>query len=225
MSGKTDKVENRRPARKSNMSRSGKAAVFLDRDGTIIEDRGHLRDMSDVVFFPETFEALQNLRDYFLLFIVTNQVGVAEGIITPGDVDRINRFIVSALAERGIVITDVYVCPHRRADNCLCIKPKPYFLRKAAKLYGIDLGASFAVGDHPHDIQLAQNAGAHGIYVLSGHGHKHRAEISDGTAVVTGIKQAAEKIMSTCQVETLRSRQKQVKAKFILNHGVVKDGK
>jgi D-glycero-D-manno-heptose 1,7-bisphosphate phosphatase len=196
MTVKTDKVKNGRPSRKSNMSFSGKAAVFLDRDGTIIEDRGHLRDMSDVVFFPETFEALQKLRNYFLLFIVTNQVGVAEGIITSNDVDRINRCIVSALAERGIVITDVYVCPHRRADNCPCIKPKPYFLRKAAKRYGIDLGVSFAVGDHPHDIQLAQNTGAHGIYVLSGHGHKHRAEISAGIEVVTGIKQATEKIMS-----------------------------
>lgn len=205
---------------KVTMRHNANAAVFLDRDGTIIEDRGHLRDPSDVVFFPETFEALQKLHDYFLLFIVTNQVGVAEGIITAGDVDRINRYIVSALAEREVVVTDVYACPHRRADNCPCIKPKPYFLRKAAERYGIDLGASFTVGDHPHDIQLARNAGAHGIYVLSGHGHKHRAEISDGAAVVAGIKQAAEKIMSSCHIETLRSRRKQTKAEFILNLGV-----
>ncbi len=178
------------------MTRSGKAAVFLDRDGTIIEDRGHLRDLSDVVFFPETFEALRKLQDHFLLFIVTNQVGVAEGIITAGDVDRINRYIVSVLAERGVIVTDVYACPHRRADDCPCIKPKPYFLKKAAEQYGVDLSASFTVGDHPHDIELAQNAGAHGIYVLSGHGPKHRAEIPDGTEIVAGIKQAAEKIIN-----------------------------
>lgn len=201
MSGKIDEVENGRCASKSNKNLSRKAGVFLDRDGTIIEDRGHLQYMSDVVFFPETFEALQKLGEYFLLFIVTNQVGIAEGIITPGDVDRVNRCIVSALAERGIIITDVYVCPHRRADKCPCIKPKPYFLRKAAKRYGIDLGASFVVGDHPHDIQLAQNAGARGIYVLSGHGHKHLAEISDGTEVVTGIKQAVEKIILSGEPE------------------------
>ena len=220
MSVKTDKVKNGLCAKKSDISRRERAAVFLDRDGTIIEDRGHLRDISDVVFFPETFEALQKLSNYFLLFIVTNQVGIAEGIITPGDVDRVNRFIMSTLAERGIVITNVYVCPHRRADDCPCIKPKPYFLRKAAKRYGIDLGASFAVGDHPHDIQLAQNAGANGIYVLSGHGHKHLSDITDGTEVVAGIKQAAEKILSTRQVETIRNRHKQEKAKFILNLGV-----
>ncbi|MBN2592999.1 MAG: HAD-IIIA family hydrolase [Sedimentisphaerales bacterium] len=223
MSEKPDKVKDRLPEGKSNMSRNGKAAVFLDRDGTIIEDRGHIRDMSDVVFFPETFEALQKLQDHFLLFIVTNQVGVAEAIITPGDVDRINHHIVSTLAERRIVITDVYVCPHRRTDNCQCIKPKPYFLIKAAERYGIDLCVSFTVGDHPHDIQLAQNADARGIYVLSGHGRKHLAELSDGTEVVAGIKQAAEKIVSTCRVEKYRNRHKQAKEKSILNLDVASE--
>ena len=195
MFGITEEIDNRHRANRSNMNHNRKAAVFLDRDGTIIEDRGHLRDTSEVVFFPDTFEALQKLSEYFLLFIVTNQVGVAEGIITSDDVDLVNRSVVSALAEKGIIITDVFVCPHRRSDDCPCIKPKPYFLRTAAKHYGVDLDASFTVGDHPHDVKLAQNAGARGIYVLSGHGRKHLAEISDGIEVVTGIKQAAEKII------------------------------
>ena len=174
-----------------------KAAVFLDRDGTIIEDRGHLRDPSDVVFFPETFEALKKLQDCFLLFIVTNQVGVAKGFLTLDDVNRINRSVIDVLAEKEVLITDVYTCPHSRADNCSCIKPKPFFLKKAAARYGIDLQTSFTIGDHPHDIQLAQNAGARGIYVLSGHGSKHRAEIAEGAQVVSGIKQATEKILTS----------------------------
>ena len=114
------------------MNRNGKAAVFLDRDGTIIEDRGHLRDSSDAVFLPGAFEALQKLQDYFLLFIVTNQTGVAEGTITLADVNRVNRSVVAALTERRIAVADVYVCPHRRADDCSCIKPKPYFIRRAS---------------------------------------------------------------------------------------------
>ena len=197
-----DKTEMDTAQRKLTTSHLGNAAVFLDRDGTIIEDHGHLRDPSDVVFFPETFEALQKLQDHFLLFIVTNQVGVAKGLLTPGDVNQINRYIVSTLAEKEIVMTEVYTCLHGRADNCPCIKPKPFFLRKAVEQYGIDLSASFTIGDHPHDIQLAQNVGAHGIYVLSGHGSKHQAEISEGTQVVPGIKQAAEQIISFCPVET-----------------------
>lgn len=205
---------------KMTMRHNANAAVFLDRDGTIIEDRGHLRDPSEVVFFPDIFEALLKLQRHFLLLIVTNQPGVAEGVITRNDVDRVNAHVIAVLAGRGVKIRDLYMCPHRRSEQCRCMKPKPYFLREAAERYGIELGASFTVGDHPHDIQLARNAGAHGIYVLSGHGQKHRAEVPNGTEVVAGIKQAAEKIMSSYHIETLRSRHRQMKAKFILNLGV-----
>ena len=117
------------------MSNDKNAAVFLDRDGTIIEDRGHLRDPSDAVIFPETFEALRKLQDYFSLFIVTNQAGIAEGRISLDDANRVNSSIVTTLAEARLKITDVYVCPHSRSDNCVCIKPKPYFVRKAAEDY------------------------------------------------------------------------------------------
>src|SRR4030042_3020131 len=222
MKNRTEPKAGRRQE-KVTMRHNANAAVFLDRDGTIIEDRGHLRDPSDIVFFPETFEALQKLRDYFLLFIVTNQVGIAEGQIASGDVDRVNCCIVSALAERGIVITDVYVCPHRRADNCLCIKPKPYFLRKAAKHYGIDLGVSFTVGDHPHDVQLARNAGARGVYILTGHGRKHLNELPEDTEIVSGIAEAAETIVSRRAATVRRRRPKPIQKSFLLNIMVAHD--
>jgi len=196
------------------------AAIFLDRDGTIIEDRGHLRDPSDVVLFPETFPALRKLQDYFLLFIVTNQAGIAEGKISRSDANRVNSGIVAALAEGGVEVTDVYVCPHRRSDNCHCIKPKPYFLKRAATLYGLDLSKSFTVGDHPHDIQLAKNVGARGIYVFTGHGKKHLAELPKDTEAVTGIMEAAEKITSSYQVGTPQRRHKQMETEFTLNLGV-----
>lgn len=196
------------------------AAIFLDRDGTIIEDVGHLRDPSDVVLFPETFPALRKLQDYFLLFIVTNQAGIAEGKISRSDANRVNSGIVAALAEGGVEVTDVYVCPHRRSDNCHCIKPKPYFLKRAATLYGLDLSESFTVGDHPHDIQLAKNVGARGIYVFTGHGEKHLAELPQDTEVVPGIMQAAEKITSSYGVETPQRRRKPKERGFILNLGV-----
>jgi len=177
------------------MNNNRKAAIFLDRDGTIIEDRGYLRDASGIAFYPGAFEALQRLQDRFLLFIVTNQTGVAKGVLTIKDVERINRRIVAALSERGIAVTDVYVCPHNRADNCRCIKPKPYFIERAAECYGIDLSKSFAVGDHPHDVQFARNAGARGIYVLTGHGNKHQAELPPDTVIASGMADAAGKIL------------------------------
>jgi len=173
-----------------------KVAIFLDRDGTIIEDNGHLSDLSEVVFFQKAFEALLRLRKYFLLFIVTNQPGVASGLISREDVNYINSGIVKRFTQAGIEIADIYVCPHERSNNCDCIKPKPYFLQKAAKDYHIDLQQSFVVGDHPCDVQLAKNAGARGIYVLTGHGRKHVAELPEDTEIASGIMGAAEKIIS-----------------------------
>jgi len=154
-----------------------RAGLFLDRDGTLIEDRGHLRNQSQVAFIPGTVEALKRLQDEFVLFIITNQSGVAEGALTLGDVNGVNNYILSHLADTGVGIQDIYVCPHRRESGCLCIKPKPYFLHQAANKWNIDLSLSVVVGDHPHDIELARNAGGCGIYVLTGHGQKHLNEL------------------------------------------------
>lgn len=202
------------------MNNNRKAAVFLDRDGTIIEDRGHLRDPSEAVFFPETFEALRKLQEHFRLFIVTNQRGIAEGRITLREANRVNRGIVSALFDKGIEIQDVYTCPHRRSDNCRCIKPKPYFLSKAAELYGINLNASFTVGDHPHDIELARNVGAKGIYVLTGHGWKHLDELPEDTEIASGMAEAAEKITSFYLSEIRARNSKRMETEFVLDLGV-----
>lgn len=171
-------------------------AVFLDRDGTIIEDRGYLRDASEVVFFPNTIKALRLLQRQFRLFIVTNQPGVAGGIIDSAEVDRVHEFILYRLARAGICIDYIYCCPHRRSDGCRCIKPNPYYIRKAERQFGIDLQRSFVVGDHLHDVELAKNAGATGIYVLTGHGMKHRAEFTADMHIVSDIWEAAKLIIA-----------------------------
>lgn len=209
--------------KKATMNHNTNAAVFLDRDGTIIEDCGHLRDPSDVVFFPETFKALRKLRDYFLLFIVTNQPGIAKGVITRNDVNRVNAHVITTLAEARVEICDVYVCPHRRSEECQCIKPKPYFLREAVERYGIDLSASFTVGDHPHDVQLAKNAGARGVYVLTGHGWKHLDELPEDTEIASGMAEAAETIMSHHTVAMRGQTCKQIETEFVLDLTIAQD--
>ncbi len=205
------------------MSRHVNAAVFLDRDGTIIEDRGHLWDPDEVVFFPEAFESLRKLQRHLLLFIVTNQPGVAEGLITRNDVDRVNAHVVAALAEQGVEIRDFYVCPHGRLEQCPCMKPKPYFLREAAERYGIDLSTSFTVGDHPHDVQLAGNAGASGIYVLTGHGLKHLDDVPRDTHIAPGIAEAAEMILLRHTAGARRRRPRPMQKPFLLNLMVAQD--
>jgi len=196
-------------------------ALFLDRDGTIIEDRGHLRSPSEVVFFADTVPALARLREHFRFFIVTHHSGIAGGLVTAEEAARVNDYVVEELRKHGIVISDVYCCPHLREDRCACIKPNPYFLRQAAERYNLHLAASFVIGDHPHDVVLAENAGGAGIYVLTGHGVKHRREIPAFKAVVPGIHEAADWIFAVCA-----ARQHEAEHPGIMDRaaGLLRDG-
>ncbi|MGQ0535887.1 MAG: D-glycero-alpha-D-manno-heptose-1,7-bisphosphate 7-phosphatase [Methanobacteriota archaeon] len=171
-------------------------AVFLDRDGTLIEDRGDLRRPDEVVFYPDTAASLRRLGERFALFVVTNQGGIARGTIRPEEAAHVNAHVVAELAAEGVRIEAVYVCPHVRADACSCIKPNPHFASLAARTHEIDLARSFAVGDHPHDVHFARAFGGRGIYVLTGHGAKHRTDL-DGhaAAVVPGIGEASQWIL------------------------------
>ena len=171
-------------------------AVFLDRDGTLIEDAGFLRSVDQVDFYPQTFSALRRLGDY-ILFIVTNQSGIAQGHIRAEEARAVNDYVVQRLGEEGTAIRTVYCCPHQRTDACNCMKPKPYFLRVAEREHEIDLARSFVVGDHPSDMELAHAVGARGIYVLTGHGLKHRAQLQVPATVVADIAAAADAILET----------------------------
>lgn len=170
-------------------------AVFLDRDGTLIEDRGVLRDPSEVVFYPTTAQALRRLGSRYELFVITNQRGIAEGAITMAECERVNRHVLDVLRRAGVIIRAAYVCPHRREDGCGCIKPKPHFPQRAALAYGLDLRRSYAVGDHPHDVELGFRMGGRGVYVLTGHGHRHRDELGVPCTIAPNIDVAADVIL------------------------------
>ena len=179
-----------------NMSENyRKAAIFLDRDGTIIDDRGFVSDVKDIVFLNGAIAALKELQKTFELFIVTNQSGVGLGAISRSDAQRCNEFVLNHLSENGITIKKVYSCMHCRADKCECIKPNPFFLYKARDEFGIDLKFSYVVGDHPHDVEFAWRGGATGLYVLTGHGQKHFADILPGTRFFDDLPKASQWIL------------------------------
>ncbi len=178
-------------------------AVFLDRDGTLIEDRGYLRAASEVVFFSDTVAALRRLRG-FELFVVTNQSGIGRGLLRPEEAQTVNDHVVSVLKANGVDVCEVYCCPHVREDQCECIKPNPYFPRLAARDHDVDLAQSFVVGDHPSDMELAANIGGQGVYVLTGHGEQHRGDLNAPCEITTGISQAVEWIGRRRAVQTLR---------------------
>jgi histidinol-phosphate phosphatase family protein len=175
--------------------RALRPAVFLDRDGTIIEDRGHLGEPGQVVMYSDTVEALRRLAEKFVLFIVTNQPGIAEGVVTAEGVEAVNGEVVRRLLDAGVGVVETFVCPHSRPQGCRCIKPNPYFLALAAGKHGLDIERSWVIGDHPHDMTLAVNAGARGVYVLTGHGSGHRNDVPAGTPIAAGIREAVDYIL------------------------------
>lgn len=180
------------------MYTNGKRAVFLDLNGTLIDDSdGSLTSPVTIrSFYPGVIYALKNLQSAGKLFIITNQSRVGLGLVSKDDADKLNISVVNVLNALGISITELFACRHTRADACQCIKPNPYFLLKAQEKYGIDLAGSFVIGDHPHDMELAHNAGCKGIYVFTGHGKKHLNELKLSCSKFTDLQEAAEYICS-----------------------------
>lgn len=170
-------------------------ALFLDRDGTIIEDRGFLTNTSEVHFYPDSFTVLKRLQKHFALFIVTNQGGVARGLQTLKEVDNVNRFVSTELAARGIRIEETYTCPHQRSDNCHCIKPHGFYPLKAAAEYNICLEKSWSLGDHLHDVELGEKFGGRGIFLLTGHGEKHSDSLPEKVRIAANLSEAESLIM------------------------------
>ncbi len=153
-------------------------AIFLDRDGTINEDVGDLYLPEKLVFIPRAIEAIQLLGEKFLLFIITNQSGVGKGVFSEDEYRYFNNYFLNKLKESGITIKEVFSCLHKKEEKCICYKPSPYFIEQARKSYGLDISNSYCIGDHPHDIEMAKKAGAYSIYLLTGHGIKHKNELT-----------------------------------------------
>jgi len=139
-------------------------AVFLDRDGTIIEDVRYLNSFDNLKILPEVAEGLPRLKSAgFKLIGITNQSGIARGIISEEFVRESNAYLQKTLG-----IDAFYYCPHHPDDNCLCRKPETMLLQKARLEYGIDLKASYVIGDKESDVLLAKQLGAKGILLATG---------------------------------------------------------
>jgi D-glycero-D-manno-heptose 1,7-bisphosphate phosphatase len=159
-------------------SMSGAAAVFLDRDGTMIEDVGYLDHSSRVSFYPWSVAAIRALNLAGLRAVVTtNQSGVARGYFSESRVHEVHAHITSVLAEGRARIDAYYYCPHHPdgtvegySQRCECRKPGIDMLARASRDLGIDLHRSFVVGDRWLDVEMAANAGARSVLVKTGVG-------------------------------------------------------
>jgi len=153
-------------------------AVFLDRDGTINEDVGDFCSLEKLLFINGSIDALKILQQNgFLLIIITNQTGINKKIFSEEEFLNFNQQYLKILSSYGVDIKEVYYCPHLKEENCICRKPKPYFIKVATEKYNIDLKNSYTIGDHPHDVEMGQYCETKTIYLLTGHGQKHLSEL------------------------------------------------
>ncbi|HEX6387292.1 MAG TPA: HAD family hydrolase, partial [Anaerolineae bacterium] len=157
------------------ISLSLRPAIFLDRDGVIIENRhNYVRSWADVEIYPQALEALANVRHSpYKIIIVTNQSAVGRGILPLGVAETINEQLVRTIERANGRVDGVFMCPHAPADNCDCRKPKPGLLLQAASAHAIDLSRSTMIGDALTDVRAGQAAGVcQSVLLLSGRGRQ-----------------------------------------------------
>jgi D-glycero-D-manno-heptose 1,7-bisphosphate phosphatase len=175
-------------------------AVFLDRDGTLIEDKDYLSRPEEVVIYPGVPAALRRLADAgFKLIIVTNQSGVGRGYFTLADVENVHRHLAGELQRQGVRFDKIYVAPEAPDQASRGRKPSPQFLFDARDECDIDLTHSYMVGDKLIDLACGWNAGVkRALLVRTGYGAKVEAQRTPELAravVVNDLPAAADWIL------------------------------
>jgi len=134
-------------------------ALLLDRDGTLIVDVGYPRDPAQVEPLPGAIDALRALQSRFALVIVSNQSGLARGLISAAEAAAVHARVVERFGQAGVTFAGAYYCPHAPDAGCRCRKPAPGLLLDAARDLGLDLAASTMLGDKPSDLAAGRAAG------------------------------------------------------------------
>jgi D-glycero-D-manno-heptose 1,7-bisphosphate phosphatase len=181
-------------------------AVFLDRDGTLVEEAGYLDRIERLVLFPWSIDAVRLLnRGGFKVVVLSNQAGIARGFFDEALVNQTHRYLDERLAAGGARIDGYYYCPHHPdamvpeyKRECDCRKPQPGMARAAAAALDLDLARSWMVGDRWLDVQLGQAVGARTVLVRSGYGRTEEARPKAGVtadAIVDRLIEAVALIL------------------------------
>lgn len=186
------------------MAMGMRRAIFLDRDGTINVEVDYLSKVADFQFIPGVPLALKRLKDAgYLLVVVTNQSGIGRGYYDEDALAAIHSHMHAELAHFGAAIDACYFCPHHPQHatgdylkECGCRKPLPGMLQRAAGDLGIDLAASFMIGDKLADVQAGISAGCTPMLVLTGHGEGEAAGLPAGVASFPDLQTAADAILA-----------------------------
>ncbi len=155
-------------------------AVFLDRDGVIIENRAdYVKSVAEVRFISGALAALARLAAYdCAIVIITNQSPIGRGLVTAAVSDTINAYVRQQIVQAGGRLDGLYVCPHTPLAGCACRKPQPGLLLDAQAALGLDAAASVMIGDAVTDVLAGQRAGAQAMLVLTGRGRQQAPELA-----------------------------------------------
>ena len=156
----------------------GRRAIIMDRDGTVCEEVGYVNHVDRVKLLPRSAEAIRTANEAgFQTVVVTNQAGVARGYFAESLIDEAHDRVRELLSKDGARLDGIYYCPHHPEvgqgayrKSCSCRKPSTGMLERARDEMGIDLGASYMVGDTVKDIEAGHRAGATTVLVLTGYG-------------------------------------------------------
>jgi heptosyltransferase-2 len=166
--------------------------VFLDRDGTINPDPGYIRSPDQFELLPGVPQALARLKQAGArLIVVTNQSGIARGLLSVEDLNLVHEKMRRLLDAAGVSLDAIYVCPHHPDDQCDCRKPKTGMIDQAVRERQVDLSRSYFIGDHVQDMQLAKRIGSKGLLVTTGAEEAQaRSELAVGGVVADTITES-----------------------------------
>lgn len=182
-------------------------AIFLDRDGTLNEEKGYLHAWEDWTWLPHTREGLASLKKAgYLLVVVSNQSGIARGYYDEAALAALNSRINRDLAGLGIEIDAFYHCPHHPeiSGPCACRKPAPGMILRAARDLGIDLSASWLFGDKIADIEAARACGVRAALLTTGYGASQQKDCPKDTPVCENFAAAVKLALKSAEANKVR---------------------
>lgn len=171
-------------------------AIFLDRDGTLIEEVNYLHRVGDLRLFSFTADAIRQLKEAgFRIIVVTNQSGIGRGIYSEDEMHAVHAAIQRRLND---AIDAFYFCPHLPCDGCECRKPGQGMIAAAKRTFEIDIENSWMIGDKAIDVETGVNAGMRTAFVLTGYGEQHLSVLkSQPTIIAADLGKAANEILSS----------------------------
>ena len=167
--------------------------IWLDRDGTVVDDPGYLDDPARLILLPGAAEAVRRLNEIGTVVLVTNQSGIGRGYMTRDTVDEIHAELARRLSEAGAHLDAIEICPHRPDEGCDCRKPRSGMILRA-RVGIVASGTEYVIGDKAADVGLARAADCVAILVRTGEGRETEPGLDPGTVdyVADDLAAAAE---------------------------------